>query len=86
METNKNRVEFTQETKEFLSRQHRNTRHDAVGKLQEIRDRWSGTHNIEASDRMLDEIAGAIMNLKQREPIPPESQESKEERAQIRRD
>lgn len=75
---------MTQEIKDLLAMQHRNTRHDAVEKMQEIRDRWSKTHNFEASERMVDEIAGAIMNLKQREPAMPESQESKEERAQIR--
>jgi len=77
-------MEFTEETKSLLAAQHRNTRHDAADKIQEIRDRWSRTHNFEAADKMLDEITGAIMNLKQREPVPPESQESKEARAQIR--
>ena len=46
--------------------QHRNTRHDAVEKMNEIRARWANTHNFESADNMLNEITGAIFNLKQR--------------------
>jgi hypothetical protein len=42
---------------------HRNTRHDAVEKMLEIRARWAKTHNFAMCDAMLDEITGAIMNI-----------------------
>lgn len=46
--------------------QHRNTRHDAIDKINEIREEWSKTHDFSMTDKMFDEIIGAIMNLKQR--------------------
>lgn len=59
----------TDKVKSLLSEQHRNTRHDAIDKINEIRDRWSKTHNFSICDNMFNEITGAIMNLKQREPL-----------------
>ncbi len=56
------------DTKSLLAEQHQNTRLDAVEKMNEIRARWATTHNFEACENMLNEITGAIMNLKQREP------------------
>ena len=58
----------TDKIKSLLAEQHRNTRHDAIDKINEIRDRWSKTHNFSICDNMFNEITGAIMNLKQREP------------------
>lgn len=51
-----------------LKEQHRNTRHDAVDKIMEITERWGETHSFTACEAMLNEITGAIINLKQREP------------------
>lgn len=51
-----------------LKEQHQNTRHDAIEKILEITARWSVTHNLSVADNMLNEITGAILNLKQREP------------------
>lgn len=58
----------TDKINSLLAEQHRNTRHDAIDKINEIRDRWSKTHNFSICDNMFNEITGAIMNLKQREP------------------
>lgn len=58
----------TDKVNSLLAEQHRNTRHDAIDKINEIRDRWSKTHNFSICDNMFNEITGAIMNLKQREP------------------
>lgn len=58
----------TDKVKSLLAEQHRNTRHDAIDKMNEIRERWSRTHDFTISDNMFNEITGAIMNLKQREP------------------
>jgi ferritin-like metal-binding protein YciE len=54
--------------KKALAEQHKNTRHDAIEKMQEIRNRWGEKYNFSMCDSMLDEITGAIMNLKQRTP------------------
>ncbi len=51
-----------------LAEQHRNTRHDAIDKMNAIRDEWVKRYDFSTAERMLDEITGAIMNLKQREP------------------
>ena len=52
-----------------FAEQHRNTRHDAIDKITEIRARWEEKgYNFSPSDNMMNEIMGAIMNLKQREP------------------
>jgi hypothetical protein len=48
-----------------LLEQHKDTRHDAVDKILEIRERWGKTHNFSVADSMFNEITGAIMNLKQ---------------------
>jgi hypothetical protein len=58
----------TDKINSLLAEQHRNTRHDAIDKINEIRDRWSKTHNFSICDNMFNEITGAIMNLKQRKP------------------
>jgi len=58
----------TEKINSLLAEQHRNTRHDAIDKINEIRDRWSKTHNFSICDNMFNEITGAIMNLKQRKP------------------
>ena len=54
--------------KSLLAEQHRNTRHDAIDKMNEIKERWSRTHDLYLFDNIFNEITGAIMNLKQREP------------------
>jgi hypothetical protein len=43
---------------------HRNTRHAAVDKMGEVRERWQMTHDFPAAERMLDEMVGATFNLK----------------------
>lgn len=48
-----------------LEEQHKNTRQDAIDKILEIRERWGKTHNFSMADSMLNEITGAILNLKQ---------------------
>lgn len=53
----------------LLKEQHRNTRHDVIDKMTEIRAKWAKTHDFSMADEMMNEITGAIMNLKQREPI-----------------
>lgn len=51
-----------------LAEQHRNTRHDAVEKVLEIREQWQKMgYDFSVADKILDQISGAIMNLKQRE-------------------
>jgi len=54
-----------------LCEQHHNTRHDAIEKMNEIRARWAEKYDFSNADNMLNEITGAIMNLKQREPKLP---------------
>lgn len=52
-----------------LKEQHRNTRHDAVEKLTEIRAKYADGYSFPpAAEAMFNEMCGAIMNLKQREP------------------
>ena len=51
-----------------LCEQHRNTRHDAVEKMNEIRARWAEKYDFASAESMFNEITGAIINLKQREP------------------
>lgn len=58
----------TDKVKSLLAEQHRNTRHDAIDKMNEIIERWSKTHDFSLCNNMLNEITGAIINLKQREP------------------
>lgn len=52
-----------------LKEQHRNTRHDAVDKILEIRAEYADGYEFPApAEAMVDRMIGAIMNLKQREP------------------
>jgi hypothetical protein len=54
----------------WLKDQHKNTRHDAVDKMLEIRESYEGKYNFPAgAEEMVDRMMGAIMNLKQRDPI-----------------
>lgn len=52
----------------ILAEQHRNTRHDACDAITEIRSKWREKYDFKNSEPMLNEITGAIMNLKQRKP------------------
>lgn len=58
--------EFLEKRRRLLAEQHRNTRHDAIDKINEI----SRKHNCNCPtfQQMFIEITSAIMNLKQREP------------------
>ena len=59
---------FESYIKTALAEQHRNTRHDAVEIMQQIRVRCEEKHNFSICEPMLNEITEAIMNLKQRTP------------------
>jgi hypothetical protein len=49
-----------------LAEQHRNTRHDAIDVVQEVREKWDKTHSF--PELMFNEMVGRIMNLRQRTP------------------
>lgn len=69
LDKNKNySLDIELENSKKLTEQHRNTRHDSIEKMDEIRARWSENYNFTSAENMLNEITGAIMNLKQREP------------------
>ena len=58
----------------LLKKQHRNTRHDAVDKIEEIYSRYEDEYGkssflfSEVVQNMMNEITGAVFNLKQRFP------------------
>lgn len=59
----------TKQINTALAEQHRNTRHDAVEKMAEIQARFLENYSFPpAVENMLNEMSGAIMNLKQRSP------------------
>jgi hypothetical protein len=75
MEDNNKNTEMSQSCKNAVMRrafaeQHRNTRHDAVDLIIDIKAKWAKTHDFSPSDDMITEMIGAIMNLKQREVLP----------------
>ena len=51
-----------------LKEQHRNTRHDSIDEVQRINKRWDDERGIQIDQDFVNEIVGAIMNLKQRKP------------------
>ena len=51
-----------------LKEQHKNTRHDAVDKLLEVRADYEKYTFSAVTDQMFERMLGAIMNLKQRKP------------------
>lgn len=52
-----------------LKEQHRNTRHDAVEAMQRVRAKYIDGYSFpQAAEDMFNEMCGAVMNLKQREP------------------
>jgi hypothetical protein len=60
---------FTTDEEKMLVQQHKNTRHDAVDRMLEIRAKYSDKFTFpEAAEAMFNEMTGAVMNLKQRKP------------------
>jgi len=52
-----------------LEKQHRNTKHDSIEKIQEVRSRYAEIFTFPpATDQMFNEMCGAIMNLRIRKP------------------
>jgi hypothetical protein len=51
-----------------MAEQHKNTRYDAIDKMNEIRARYAEHYDYSLAEDMLNEITGAIFNLKQRSP------------------
>jgi len=57
---------------DLLAEQHRNTRHDAIDKIEEIYSDWQADPDNFDVGNCINKIISAIMNLKQRSPIPAE--------------
>lgn len=58
-----------EEVRLLLAEQHRNTRHDAVDEILAVRNKFDTQYKFPpATGDMINQMSGAIINLKQRSP------------------
>lgn len=58
-----------EEVRLLLAEQHRNTRHDAVDEILAVRNKFDTKYKFPpAANDMINQMSGAIINLKQRSP------------------